>query len=307
MAYTPQQQAIIRAIIAMTGRDLPVVRKALLSAGLVESNLRHVRYGDRDSLGFLQQRPSQGWGAYRPGMRGVRADIRDFLLRARALDQNYRGRPGQLAQAVQRSAFPGRYAQQLPEVMSILAAFGGGGGGTGVGLPQATMRMPSGRQQKAAASNLALQLLNFAPSRRRTGSLLPLLSAGAQYQTSRTPFAMMGAGGNAQGAQLMMQVIRLAQQAGLAVRENPFVDPVDPVHTKGSYHYQLFPGRYKGRQLGRGVDISGGNLQAFLNQILRRYGPRRFDEIFYDPWGGWDSGQKIAPIGGHQSHIHFSV
>ncbi len=29
---------------------------------MTESGLRNVRYGDRDSLGLFQQRPSQGWG-----------------------------------------------------------------------------------------------------------------------------------------------------------------------------------------------------------------------------------------------------
>lgn len=57
--------------------------------------------------------------------------------------------------------------------------------------------------------------------------------------------------------QQMLQAISLAQSLGLSVRENPYTDPVDPVHTKNSHHYSLFPGRYKGRQLGQAADISG--------------------------------------------------
>jgi murein DD-endopeptidase MepM/ murein hydrolase activator NlpD len=34
-----------------------------ISAAMQESNLRNVTYGDRDSLGLMQQRPSQGWGS----------------------------------------------------------------------------------------------------------------------------------------------------------------------------------------------------------------------------------------------------
>jgi len=34
-----------------------------LAAALQESKLRNVAYGDLDSLGLFQQRPSQGWGA----------------------------------------------------------------------------------------------------------------------------------------------------------------------------------------------------------------------------------------------------
>ena len=57
--------------------------------------------------------------------------------------------------------------------------------------------------------------------------------------------------------QAMLAAIQLAQQLGLAARENPYVDPVDPVHTDGSYHYRNFPGTYNGRQLGEGLDVSG--------------------------------------------------
>ena len=39
------------------------VMLALFEAGIVESGMRNIDYGDRDSLGFLQQRPSQGWGS----------------------------------------------------------------------------------------------------------------------------------------------------------------------------------------------------------------------------------------------------
>ena len=36
-----------------------------VSTAIVESQLRNVGYGDRDSLGLFQQRPSQGWGVPR--------------------------------------------------------------------------------------------------------------------------------------------------------------------------------------------------------------------------------------------------
>lgn len=57
--------------------------------------------------------------------------------------------------------------------------------------------------------------------------------------------------------QQMLRAIALARQLGLSVRENPYTDPVDPVHTKNSHHYQVFPGKYNGRQLGQAADISG--------------------------------------------------
>jgi hypothetical protein len=57
--------------------------------------------------------------------------------------------------------------------------------------------------------------------------------------------------------QVVLRGIALAQQLGLNVRENPYTDPVDPVHTKNSHHYQVFPGKYNGRSLGQALDVSG--------------------------------------------------
>lgn len=66
--------------------------------------------------------------------------------------------------------------------------------------------------------------------------------------------------------------IRLAQQLKLRASENPFVDAVDPVHTKGSFHYQVFPGRIDGRVVGRGLDVSGSpELMAQFFNTLRQY------------------------------------
>ena len=33
-----------------------------LATAMQESTLKNLDYGDRDSLGLFQQRPSQGWG-----------------------------------------------------------------------------------------------------------------------------------------------------------------------------------------------------------------------------------------------------
>jgi hypothetical protein len=57
--------------------------------------------------------------------------------------------------------------------------------------------------------------------------------------------------------QSMLAAISQAQQMGLRASENPFIDPVDPVHVRGSFHYRDFPGRYRGRRLGEAIDVSG--------------------------------------------------
>lgn len=47
-----------------------------------------------------------------------------------------------------------------------------------------------------------------------------------------------------------------------------------------------------------GTGAAQGIFGAFRNQL---------EELFYDPWGGYDSGQKIGAIGGHMDHIHAAI
>lgn len=83
------------------------VMLALFQAGIVESGFRNLNYGDRDSIGFLQQRPSQGWGTVDQIM-NVEYATNSFISRAKKIENKYKT-SGQLAQAVQRSAFPFKY------------------------------------------------------------------------------------------------------------------------------------------------------------------------------------------------------
>jgi hypothetical protein len=109
-----------------------ILQKALIEAGIVESGLQHAKYGrvgsgDRDSVGFLQQRPSAGWG---PPGQSIEQDTRQFLAHGKAvLAKGFKGSSGQLAQAIQVSAFPARYMQQSGAAERYLR---GGGGGAGV-------------------------------------------------------------------------------------------------------------------------------------------------------------------------------
>ncbi|PWW66728.1 LGFP repeat-containing protein [Actinokineospora spheciospongiae] len=96
------------------GQRRGVSAKVMLAgfeAGWVESHMNNLGCGDRDSLGVFQQRPSQGWGSA-----GQILDVgyaaNKFFEVAQQLEPAYLGSTaGQLAQAVQRSAFPERYDQ----------------------------------------------------------------------------------------------------------------------------------------------------------------------------------------------------
>jgi hypothetical protein len=155
MAYTAEQLRNARIFAQMTRGMDPRIRLALMMAGLVESNLRHIDYGDRSSQGILQQRPDMGWGPYIPGPRGVRQDVRDFLSRAVRNNQGFRGSAGELAQSVQRSAYPDRYQAQLSSAQLLLNRFRGMGGGTQL--------QPQPRQGRPAAGGTQLGPIRITP------------------------------------------------------------------------------------------------------------------------------------------------
>ncbi|MDQ1587343.1 MAG: hypothetical protein QOJ77_508 [Microbacteriaceae bacterium] len=91
-----------------------------LAAAMQESGLRNLNYGDRDSLGLFQQRPSAGWGTPQQIMDPVQASLAFFGGPSNPNAGRTRGLldiPGwtsmtvtQAAQAVQMSAHPNAYA-----------------------------------------------------------------------------------------------------------------------------------------------------------------------------------------------------
>ena len=111
-------------IIIQVGRRLGVPDRGIvvaLAAAAQESGLRNLRYGDRDSIGIFQQRPSAGWGTnaqllsvdyaarlFYGGPSNPNAGITRGLLEIAGW-QNMS--VTQAAQAVQLSAFPNAYAQ----------------------------------------------------------------------------------------------------------------------------------------------------------------------------------------------------
>lgn len=91
---------------------------ALFEAGIVESGMRNLNYGDRDSLGVLQQRAS--WGTVEERMNPT-ASANKFIAKAKKVEKPGQT-AGQLAQAVQVSAFPAKYdAVQAKAKLLILA------------------------------------------------------------------------------------------------------------------------------------------------------------------------------------------
>ena len=81
-----------------------------LATAMQESTLRNINYGDRDSLGLFQQRPSQGWGTPAQVLDPVYS-TGIFLDRLLQVPGWERLPVTVAAQTVQRSAFPAAYAK----------------------------------------------------------------------------------------------------------------------------------------------------------------------------------------------------
>lgn len=132
MSWTQEQLANARTIYTVglqVGASLRDIQVALMAA-IVESGLRSLDYGDRDSIGLFQQRDA--WGSREARLDPVLA-ARMFFLGGNAgqeglLDKEDRGSltMGQAAQAVQVSAFPDRYAEHQAEAANILSQFSSG-------------------------------------------------------------------------------------------------------------------------------------------------------------------------------------
>ncbi|KAH7343604.1 hypothetical protein B0J17DRAFT_643104 [Rhizoctonia solani] len=97
---------------------------ALFEAAWVESHVNNLNCGDRDSLGVFQQRPSQGWCSPSSLCLDVTHATNAFIDKAIKVAKPSMT-PGQLAQAVQVSAYPERYAAAESKARSIISAVGG--------------------------------------------------------------------------------------------------------------------------------------------------------------------------------------
>jgi hypothetical protein len=125
-----EQASNARTIIAV-GKSLGVAPRGwviAIATALQESGLQNLDYGDRDSLGLMQQRPSTGWG--------TPTQVQDPAYAARAFyggPTSPASNPGllsvpgwqrmplwQAAQSVQRSAFPMAYANHEPLATEIV-------------------------------------------------------------------------------------------------------------------------------------------------------------------------------------------
>ncbi|HEV2634721.1 MAG TPA: hypothetical protein VGX23_06210 [Actinocrinis sp.] len=160
------------ALIAAVGRRLGVPAFGIEVAEATaqqESKLRNVDYGDRDSVGLFQQRPSQGWG--------TSAQILDPVYASTKFFQALTKIPGwqnlslaDAAQAVQRSADGSAYGDHQQEA-TVLAAVFTGAAGSGL---TCTLDGPTFAPQSAGSNGLTAQATAFSAAfENQIGTLSP--------------------------------------------------------------------------------------------------------------------------------------
>ncbi len=118
-----ENAALIAAISVRRGLP-PRAASIALATAIQESKLYNLEYGDRDSLGLFQQRPSQGWGTRRQILDPVYATNRfyDALVRVEGYQDM---RITEAAQAVQRSAYPEAYGAHERDARTLASALTG--------------------------------------------------------------------------------------------------------------------------------------------------------------------------------------
>lgn len=113
------------ALIVKIGTQMGLSRRDIL-VGLItaaqESSLRNLKYGDRDSQGLFQQRPSQGWGTVDQVTDPVYA-TRKFFTELQKVHGRKKMRLTEAAQAVQRSAYPDAYAKHVGDMRDMLRRY----------------------------------------------------------------------------------------------------------------------------------------------------------------------------------------
>jgi hypothetical protein len=95
-----------------------------IATAFQESKIHNIDYGDRDSVGLFQQRPSQGWGTREQVMDPFHSigKFYDGLAKVKGYGSM---KITDAAQRVQRSAHPGAYAQHEDYARALASALRG--------------------------------------------------------------------------------------------------------------------------------------------------------------------------------------
>jgi hypothetical protein len=121
-----EEQRGIVALIISIGKQRSLAPRAwqvAIQAGMTESGLHNLTYGDRDSLGVFQMRPSMGWGTVAQ-VTDPTYEVNKFYDVLLGVPDWENKRPGDAAQAVERSGFPDRYHKWEPMAATLVENVG---------------------------------------------------------------------------------------------------------------------------------------------------------------------------------------
>ncbi|MGH3490277.1 MAG: hypothetical protein ACRDP8_20510 [Actinopolymorphaceae bacterium] len=118
-----ENAALISALSVRRGMPARAASIALVTA-FQESGMRNIDYGDRDSVGLFQQRPSQGWGTAEQILDPYYATTR-FYAALENVDGYDVMAIADAAQLVQRSADGAAYAQHEPGARTLASSLTG--------------------------------------------------------------------------------------------------------------------------------------------------------------------------------------
>jgi hypothetical protein len=149
--WAPDQASNAAAITAISvKRGLPPRAATIaIATAMQESKVRNVKFGDRDSLGLFQQRPSQGWGTAEQILNPEYSTNKfyDALVKVKGYtDMDI----AEAAQEVQRSAAGDAYAQHESQAR-VTASVLSGHTASGIGC---TLEDPKGSGDADAVAAL---------------------------------------------------------------------------------------------------------------------------------------------------------
>ncbi len=169
-------------------RGLPA-RAATIAMATVyqETDIRNLDYGDRDSVGLFQQRPSQGWGTEEQIMDPYYSTNKfyDALVK---IDGWRRGDITEMAQRVQRSGFPDAYRDHEADARVLASVF------TGNSPAALTCLERAGNPGDAAALRAALIKTLGRAEIETTGKTLLITADSAKEAWAFATFAVANSG-----------------------------------------------------------------------------------------------------------------
>lgn len=156
---TPAQVANASIVVGVAGEMGVGIRGAVdaVTAAFTESRLNNVPYGDQDSLGLFQERPSQGWGSAAQVLDPVYASGQ-FFDRLIALPGWSSLASAVAAQDVERSGHPNAYARWVQPATALVAGLTGAGQ-----CSNGSARSPGGKILTSLPSGFSLPAGSPAP------------------------------------------------------------------------------------------------------------------------------------------------